>query len=111
MKPLYAFSPTITGSGNGTSVLKQAPKESVSVATRGIANHLPALSTVCVYIPGGVTASVKVVSNPFDDAAKDKVLTTLVASGEYVVASSQVIIVDVASTDGAVSVRIVPNED
>ena len=105
--PEYAFAPTITGSGTGTSVLKSVPKNAVVAATRGQAIYCPALSTVSVVI--SATATVEIISNPFNDAAKDKVLTTLVATGEYVVASAQVIIIDVTATTGTVTAMITKN--
>lgn len=111
MEKKYVFPPTITGDGTGTSPLKKTPVTTVSVATRCGAVYCPALSTVCIFVAGGVTASVKVISNPFADAAKDKVLLTTAVSAEYVVASAQFIIVDVVSTDGAVSAIVVLNDD
>ena len=88
---------------------KPTPIDTVAVATRGGGIYCPALSTISVVI--AATATVNIVSNPFDDAAKDKILTTLSATGEYVNASAHVIIIDVTATTGNVSARIVLNSE
>ena len=86
---------------------KPTEVSTVAVATRGRGVYCPALSTISVVI--AATATVRIISNPFNDAAKDKILTTLNASGEYVVASAQVIIIDVTATTGNVSAMITRN--
>jgi hypothetical protein len=107
MNPRYVFGPTVSGAGTGTDPTRFTQVKSVTAITRAGGIYCPALSTVCIHISG--TATVKIISNPFDDAAKDKVLTTLTSSGEYVVASAQNIIIDVTAVTGTVTAMIVAN--
>jgi hypothetical protein len=83
--------------------------DTVAVATRGAGIYCPALSTISVVI--AATATVNIISNSFDDPTKDKILTTLNATGEYVNASAHIIIIDVTATTGNVSARIVKNSE
>ena len=81
----------------------------VTVPTRSNGLFCPALSTICIHIAG--TGSVNVISNPFDDAAKDKTLSTLTASGEVVIASAGIIILDVTAVSGTLTARVVYNQE
>lgn len=111
LRPGYFFEQTSTGSGTGTSVLKAIPTESVTAITRSQSIYCPALSTVCIDITG-TSASVDIVSNPFGPSAKDKILATLTASGQYVVASAGILLINVtAVTDATVSARVVFNQE
>lgn len=109
LRPGYFFEQTSTGSGTGTSVLKQIPTESVTVITRSKAVYCPALSTICINISG--TATVNIVSNPFDDAAKDKIVKVITATDHLILDSASIIIIDVTAINGTVSARVVFNTE
>ena len=107
LNPGYFFKST----ASGTNLLALSKFESTSSSVRSEAVLCPALSTISIYISG--SASVNVISNPFDGtpSGKDKVLTTITSSGTYTVASSQIILLDVTVSSGSVSARVVLNED
>jgi hypothetical protein len=109
LRPGYFFAQTSTGAGTGTDILKPVPTQLVSAITRSNGVFCPALSTISINITG--TASVNIISNPFDDPTKDLVLTTLTASGQYVVSSAQNILINVTAVTGTVSARVVFNQE
>lgn len=106
-KPIAPLTQTTSGTPPN-EVLKVTDVVSTTGTPRSSGVLVPALSTVCVYI--SATASVVIKSNPFDDAAKDFTLTTLTTTGNYVVPSACVVIVQVTANTGTVSCLIVPNE-
>jgi hypothetical protein len=108
-RPAYFFAQTSTGAGTGLDILKPVPTESVSAITRSKAIFCPALSTICINISG--TATVNIISNPFDDPAKDKIFQVVTATGHFVVDSAAIIIVDVTAISGTVSARAVLNQE
>lgn len=103
----YVFPPVDTLIEGSTSSYRQTKTLSVTTPTRSGGTFCPALSTVSVNISG--TAIVKIISNPFGDATMDTVLTTITASGNYPIATANVIIVDVTAVSGTVSALIVYN--
>ena len=93
---------------SGTTVLTLTDNISTTGTPRSSGVLVPALSTVNIHI--SATATVVIKSNPFDDAAKDVTLATVVASGATVIASASVIVVQVTANTGTVSCLIIPNE-
>jgi hypothetical protein len=107
-KTAFVFPATVATANDVTTI---TDKLSVTAPTRSSELFCPALSTVCVHITG--TATVKVISNPFGDAAKDLVLSTISTAGatNYVIASAINLIVDVTAVTGTVSVKVVYNSE
>jgi len=83
--------------------------QDVTAPTRGIGVYCPALSTVCIHIAG--TGNVNIISNPFGDAAKDRIIHSLSASDHLVLDSAAIIILDVTAVTGTVTARLVANEE
>lgn len=83
----------------------------VTVPTRSAALFCPALSKVCVHFAAGTTGSVDIISNPFDVAAKDKILTTITASGQYAVPTADVILLNVTAIAGTISARVIYEQE
>ena len=83
--------------------------QDVTVPTRGIGVYCPALSTVCIHIDG--TANVNIISNPFGDVAKDKIIHAVAASDHLVLDSAAIIILDVTAVTGTVTARLVANQE
>ncbi len=109
LRPGYFFAQTSTGTGDGKSVMKPIPTQDVTIPTRSNGVFCPALSTVCINIAG--TGSVNIISNPFDDPTKDHIIQNLTASGQFVVPSATMLIVDVQAVAGTVSARVVFNQE
>jgi hypothetical protein len=103
----HIFQPVDVLVAGTTSSYRQTKTLSVTTATRSGGTYCPALSTVCINISG--TATVKIISNPFGVNAMDTVLTTVTVSGNYVVDSAAVIVVDVTAVTGTVSALVVFN--
>lgn len=101
--------PAVVSKPNDVTVITDTL--SVTAPTRSTEIFCPALSTVCIHITG--TATVKVISNPFNDATKDLVLSTISTAGatNYVVASAINLIVDVTAVTGTVSAKVVYNNN
>jgi hypothetical protein len=102
-RPIFPFASTETG----TEVLKVVPVNSTVGTPRSPGILVPALSTVCVHISG--TATVVIKSNPFDDPSKDVTLTSLSATGNYVVPSACNLVIHVTANTGTVTCVIIPN--
>lgn len=108
----YMFGDTITLS-NGVNMFKKNESVAFGAVTtpyRSASFNVKNLATITVNIVG--TASVKVITNPFDVyAGKDITLQTITAAGstQYTVQASSVVCIEVTSmTAGAVvSARIV----
>jgi len=83
--------------------------QDVTVPTRGIGVFCPALSTICIHIAG--TASVNIISNPFGDSVKDKIIHSIAASDHLVLDSAAIIILDVTAVTGTVTARVVLNQE
>ena len=83
--------------------------QDVTVPTRGIGIYCPALSTICIHIAG--TGTVNVISNPFDDAAKDRTIHSTSVSDQLVLQSAAIIILDVTAVTGTVTARLVANQE
>lgn len=81
----------------------------VTAPARSNGLYCPALSTIAIHIAG--TGSVNVISNPFGDSAKDKILSTLTASGEVVIASASIIFLDVTAVSGTVTAKVIFNQE
>jgi len=107
MQVAHVFQPVDTLIEGTTTSYRQTKTLSVTAATRSGGTYCPALSTVCINISG--TATVKIISNPFGVSGMDNVLTTISASGDYVVDSAAVIVVDVTAVTGTVSALIMHN--
>lgn len=81
-----------------------------SAIARSKAFYCPANSKINLNF--SATASVKIISNPFADNntnAKDVVLSTVAASGEFVIAAASVIVLDCTANTGTVIARAVLN--
>jgi len=83
--------------------------QDVIVPTRGIGVYCPAFSTICIHIDG--TGTVNVISNPFGDAAKDKIIHSTSLSDQLVLQSAAIIILDVTAVTGTVTARLVANQE
>lgn len=83
------------------------PKSTITATDRSFPTYVPALSTICINIVG--VATVKVISNPFNDIAKDFVLFTLTATTHLVLDSATAIIVDITTSSGTVDITVTPN--
>ena len=81
----------------------------VTVPTRSNGLFCPALSTICIHIAG--TATVNIISNPFDDAAKDKIIHSTSVSDQLVLASAAIIVLNVTAVTGTVTARVVYNQE
>ena len=81
--------------------------QTLSVSDRSLPIYVPALSTVSIYISS--SASVKVISNPFNASAKDKVLSTITSSNDVAISTATILIIDATLTSGTVDITITPN--
>jgi hypothetical protein len=106
-KSIAPFGQTATGTPPN-EVIKLTDTVATTGTPRSAGVLIPALSTICVHI--SATATVVIKSNPFNDPTKDVTLTTITVSGNYVVPSSNVIVVHVTANTGTVSCLIVANE-
>jgi len=104
----YLFPATIV---NGTVNTVQTITPTDSSTGTGRSNHLfcPALSTLNIYV--SATASVDVISNPFNDIAKDKILTTVTATGVYTIAAASMVSINITANTGTVSAVVVYNSE
>ena len=108
----YMFGDTITLSGGVNSFKKNESVAFGNVTTpyRGTSFTVKNLATITVHIVG--TASVKVITNPFDVySGKDVTLATITAAGatQYIVQGTSVVCIEVTSmaAGATVSARIV----
>ncbi|CAB4169243.1 hypothetical protein UFOVP1516_65 [uncultured Caudovirales phage] len=111
-RPGYFFTQTNNGAIGGlvgSDQLKPVFNEATTAIVRSTALFCPCYSLICVDFAPGTTGSVRVINNPFDNtpSAKDKVLVTLTASGQFVMASAGIILVDVTAINGTISARVV----
>lgn len=116
LRPGYFFSQTNNGAIGGdvgTDQLKPVFNESTTDIGRSSTLYCPTFSSICIDFAAGTTGSVKIVNNPFDDtpSAKDKVLTTLTASGVYVIASAGLILLDITAIAGTISARVIYEQE
>lgn len=81
--------------------------QTLSVSDRSLPVYVPALSTVSIYISG--TASVKVISNPFNATAKDKVLSTITSSNDVAISTATILIIDATLSSGTVDIAVTTN--
>lgn len=113
LRPGYFFSQTNNGAVNGSLVgtdqLQPIFNESTTAIVRSTALFCPCYSLICVDFAPGTTGSVKIINNPFNDtpSAKDKVLATLTASGQFVMVSAGIVLLDVTAVVGTISARAV----
>jgi len=112
LRPGYFFTQTNNGAVGGlvgTDQLKPVFVEATTAIVRSTALFCPCYSLICIDFAPGTTGSVRILNNPFDGtpSAKDKVLNTLTASGQFVMASAGIILVDVTAVVGTISARAV----
>lgn len=99
--------PSTISSNNGVDTVT---KNFTSTGT-GRSNYLyvPALSKLVIHI--SATASVQVISNPFNNSAKDIVLQTITATGSYTFAAADVVAINITANTGTVSAVVVYNTE
>jgi hypothetical protein len=112
LRPGYFFSQTNNGAIGGdvgTDQLQPIFNEATTAIVRSTALFCPCYSLICVDFAPGTTGSVKIINNPFNDtpSAKDKVLATLTASGQFVMVSAGIVLLDVTAVVGTISARAV----
>lgn len=117
VRPGYFFTQTNNGlnTGNvgyGTDQLKPIFNESTTIAVRSTALFCPSHSLICVDFAPGTTGSVQVIQNPFDatPSAKDIILVTLTASGQFIMTSAGIILINVSTINGTISARAIFNQ-
>lgn len=115
LRPGYFFTQTntgpVTGNNYGTDLLKPVYTESVTSITRSPAIFCSSFTTIAIDIVG--TATVQIIHNPFDGVpiAKDRLMTTLTASGTYVTPGAGAYLISVTAVTGTVSARASFDQD
>jgi hypothetical protein len=94
---------------NSEGTLLKTESNSTTIAKRGNELYAPANSRICVNVSG--TATVLIKSNPFGVDAMDVTLTTLSASGEYLLQYAAMIVVHVTAVSGTVTAVLVSGDD
>jgi hypothetical protein len=101
------FFETVTVNADGTQ--KVVYSDATTTAKRSQTVYAPANSRICVNVSGTTTVLIK--SNPFGVDAMDVTLTTLSASGEYLLQYAAMIVVHVTAVSGTVTAILVPGDD